>query len=143
MISRSYHIQHEAFSAVSPSVLTALFRVAPQIPIAFSIVQTERAGNPRHPTSTGNNQVFQPRSWHASFSSQYFELFRSWASSQPYSHGTVSSMMMIYYYSNIPHDLGKDAIKFWLETCPNDLHQRFNCQFVIESIDLILNNNTF
>ena len=46
-------------------------------------------------------------------------------------------------YSNIPHDLGKDAIKFWLETYPNELHQRFNCQFVIESIDLILNNNTF
>ena len=46
-------------------------------------------------------------------------------------------------YSNIPHDLGKDAIKFWLETYPNDLHQSFNCQFVIESIDLILNNNTF
>ena len=28
------------------------------IPIAFGIAQTERAGNPRHPTSTGNNQVF-------------------------------------------------------------------------------------
>ena len=60
----------KAFSASSPSDLAALFRVLPSTPIAFSNVQTERAWNPRHPTSTGNNQVFQPRTWHASFSSK-------------------------------------------------------------------------
>ena len=84
LISRSCHIQHEVFSAV----LTGLNRVVPQIPIVLSIVQTERTGNNRYPYSTGNNQVFQLRSWQVSFSYQYFELFRSRASLQLSPHDT-------------------------------------------------------
>ena len=53
-------------------------------------------GHPRQPTSAWNKQQ---RPWRASFSSQYFELLRSWASSQPSSNGTVRSMMTIFLSS--------------------------------------------
>jgi len=46
-------------------------------------------------------------------------------------------------YSNIPHDLGKTAISFWIEKYPEILHSRFNKQFIIDGIELILNNNSF
>ena len=46
-------------------------------------------------------------------------------------------------YSNIPHDLGLDAIKFWLQKHPEDLHRRFTDNFILESIQFILQNNTF
>ena len=35
------------------------------------------------------------------------------------------------------------SIKFWLNKHPESLHQRFNKQFVIDSITLILTNNSF
>ena len=47
------------------------------------------------------------------------------------------------FYSNIPHDLGLEAIKFWLEQHPEDLHIRFSKEFILESIEFILKNNTF
>ena len=46
-------------------------------------------------------------------------------------------------YSNIPHDLGKEAIKFWIEKHPEILHDRFNLDFIIDSLTLILENNFF
>ena len=46
-------------------------------------------------------------------------------------------------YSNIPHDLGLDAIKFWLQKHPEDLHRRFTDNFILDSIEFILQNNTF
>ena len=46
-------------------------------------------------------------------------------------------------YSNIDHDLGKTAIKYWLDTHPDDIHERFTAKFILESIDIILKNNTF
>ena len=55
----------------------------------------------------------------------------------------LSTFDVTSLYSNIPHDLGKEAIRYWLEKFPNELHHRFNKSFVLESVDLILNNNTF
>ena len=46
-------------------------------------------------------------------------------------------------YSNIPHDLGLDAIKFWLQKHPEDRHRRFTDNFILDSIEFILQNNTF
>ena len=46
-------------------------------------------------------------------------------------------------YSNIPHELGKEAIRYWVEKHPEMLHPRFKGDFIIESLDLILNNNSF
>ena len=45
-------------------------------------------------------------------------------------------------YSNIPHDLGLEAIKFWPEQHPEDLHIRFSKESILESIDFFLKNNT-
>lgn len=46
-------------------------------------------------------------------------------------------------YSNIDHDLGRKAIAYWLEKHPHDLHNRFTKSFVLESMEIILNNNNF
>lgn len=46
-------------------------------------------------------------------------------------------------YSNIPHNLGHEAINFWLQKHPADLNSRFSKDFVLEGIAFILNNNTF
>ena len=46
-------------------------------------------------------------------------------------------------YSNIPHELGIEAIKYWLRKYPNDTPSRFPKKFIIEGIDFILKNNTF
>ena len=46
-------------------------------------------------------------------------------------------------YSNIPHDLGVEAINFWIEQFPEDLDERFSKDFIIEALSFILENNTF
>ena len=46
-------------------------------------------------------------------------------------------------YSNIPHDLGREAISYWVSNFPFNLHHRFTEEFIIDAIDIILNNNTF
>ena len=46
-------------------------------------------------------------------------------------------------YSNIPHELGKQAILYWTNKHPELLHPRFNGEFIVESLELILENNTF
>ena len=40
-------------------------------------------------------------------------------------------------YSNIPHDLGNDAIKYWLQKYPQALNNRSSEEFVLEGVDLI------
>ena len=52
----------------------------------------------------------------------------------------------LYYtnlYSNIDHELGKQAILFWIEKYSETLHPRFNKKFITDDIELILNNNFF
>ena len=44
-------------------------------------------------------------------------------------------------YTNIDHQVGLDAIRYWLETYPEDLNPRINKEFVLEAIELILKNN--
>ena len=46
-------------------------------------------------------------------------------------------------YSNIPHDLGIEAINFWIELFPEDLDERFSKDSIIEALSFILENNTF
>ena len=46
-------------------------------------------------------------------------------------------------YNNIPHDLGKQAIRYWIEKHPDILPSRFKEEFIIDSIDIILTNNSF
>ena len=46
-------------------------------------------------------------------------------------------------YSNIPHELGKQTISFWIDTYSETLQSRFNKWFIIDDIELIPNNNSF
>ncbi|XP_029648356.1 uncharacterized protein LOC115222314 [Octopus sinensis] len=50
---------------------------------------------------------------------------------------------IINLYTNIPHDYGMKAIKFWLEKYPEVLPERINQTFMIESLKCILQNNYF
>ena len=46
-------------------------------------------------------------------------------------------------YSCIPHDLGMEAIQYWLSKRPDLLPDRISTEFVVNSIKLILENNSF
>lgn len=46
-------------------------------------------------------------------------------------------------YSNIPNELGVEAITYWLEKFPEELPDRFTKDFVLDSLSFILENNTF
>ena len=55
----------------------------------------------------------------------------------------LTSFDITSLYANIPHDLGIKAIEYWLTLYPKNILRRFPREFVIEGINLILNNNTF
>ena len=46
-------------------------------------------------------------------------------------------------YTNIPHELGIEAIKYWLDKYPQEIQNRFSKEFILEGIELILKNNSF
>ena len=46
-------------------------------------------------------------------------------------------------YSNIPHKLGLEAVKYWIEKYPNTLNSRFSKEFILDGIKFILENNIF
>ena len=46
-------------------------------------------------------------------------------------------------YSNIPHELGIEAISFWLNKYPKELPNGISKEFVLDGIKLILENNSF
>ena len=46
-------------------------------------------------------------------------------------------------YSNIPHDLGLRAIKYFLNKYPFEIDDRFSDDFILQAIEFILKNNTF
>ena len=50
---------------------------------------------------------------------------------------------VINLYSNIPHDLGLEAIEFWLQNSETSIKERFNKDFIINGLKLILENNVF
>ena len=45
-------------------------------------------------------------------------------------------------YPSIEHDLGLEAITFWLERYPEKLPERFTKEFVLEALLFVLQNNT-
>lgn len=53
------------------------------------------------------------------------------------------SFDVVNLYSNIPHDLGIEAISFWLNKYPKELPNRISKEFVLDGIRLILENNSF
>ena len=45
--------------------------------------------------------------------------------------------------SNVPHELAKPAISFWIEKHPKTLHARVNQNIIIDGITLIVNDYSF
>ncbi|XP_060557357.1 uncharacterized protein LOC132717809 [Ruditapes philippinarum] len=50
---------------------------------------------------------------------------------------------VVNLYTNIPHDLGLQAIQHWIENFPDKIDTRFQHQFILKSLQLILKNNAF
>ena len=57
----------------------------------------------------------------------------------------VKGWLFTIYIINIyiPHDLGIEAISFWLNKYPKELPNRISKEFVLDGIKLILENNSF
>ena len=53
------------------------------------------------------------------------------------------TMDIVSLYTNIPHQLGLEAIEFWLKKHPSILPDRIPRDFVLEATHIILNNNYF
>ena len=50
---------------------------------------------------------------------------------------------IVNFYSNIPHELGVEAIEYWLEKGKTLIQPRFRKQFIIKSTEIILKRNAF
>ncbi|XP_062602971.1 uncharacterized protein LOC134264726 [Saccostrea cucullata] len=50
---------------------------------------------------------------------------------------------VVSLYTNIPTDLGIQAVKFWMEKYPDMINSRFQHDFILEGLKLVLNNNSF
>ena len=46
-------------------------------------------------------------------------------------------------YTNIPHDLGIEAVRYWIGKHTEAIPERFIDYFILEYIQLILENNSF
>ena len=46
-------------------------------------------------------------------------------------------------YTSIPHELGLEAIKYWIRKRRDLIDNRFSEEFILESIELMLKNNNF
>ena len=58
-------------------------------------------------------------------------------------HALLVTFDVVSLYSNIPHDLGRKAIEFWLDRHPDLIHSRFSKEFILEGLSIILENNNF
>ena len=50
---------------------------------------------------------------------------------------------IVSLYTSIPHDLGIEAISYWVDRCRVLIPTRFTKEFIIESVFFVLNNNNF
>lgn len=46
-------------------------------------------------------------------------------------------------YTNIPHNLGLEAIQYWLDKHPDQIDSRFSKEFILAGLKLVLENNHF
>lgn len=53
------------------------------------------------------------------------------------------SFDVVSLYTSIPHELGLTAVEYWLDNHTNSLPRQFSKEFILESISLILKENTF
>ena len=50
---------------------------------------------------------------------------------------------IVSLYTNIPHELGIEAVRYWVERYPELIPQRFTTEFIVESVLFVLENNFF
>ena len=58
-------------------------------------------------------------------------------------HSILTSFDVTSLYTNIPHDLGIDAVKFWVEKHRGEIDDRFKTEFILEALKIVLEGNTF
>lgn len=46
-------------------------------------------------------------------------------------------------YTNIPYDLGLEAVKVWIEKYPTDISERFSKDFILKAFQVAPENNHF
>ena len=46
-------------------------------------------------------------------------------------------------YTNIPHNLGLEAIAFWIDKHSSEINHRFSKDFILEGLEIVLKNNNF
>ena len=62
---------------------------------------------------------------------------------QVHNNTKLVSFDIVNLYTNIPHNLGREAISYWLDKNPELLPSRFDKTFIIDSLTIILENNNF
>ena len=55
----------------------------------------------------------------------------------------LASFDVTSLYTNIPHELGLRAIKYWLEHESDEIPSRFSHEFILKGLQIILENNHF
>ena len=55
----------------------------------------------------------------------------------------IVSFDVVNLYSNIPHNYGIEAIRYWLDSFTYELPDRIDKKFIIEGLQFILENNYF
>ncbi|XP_065650904.1 uncharacterized protein LOC136079116 [Hydra vulgaris] len=60
-----------------------------------------------------------------------------------YQNTTLYSVDISNLYTSISHELGLEAIKFWISKLRDDIPIRFSEAFILESVNFILKNNNF
>ena len=58
-------------------------------------------------------------------------------------HTQLVSFDIVSLYSNIPHDLGLEAISFGLDKYPELIANRYNKAFITEALKIVFENNIF
>ena len=61
----------------------------------------------------------------------------------PFNEITMYSVDITSLYTSITHELGIEAISYWLTKRQDLIPERFSKEFIIESLNLILKNNNF
>ena len=55
----------------------------------------------------------------------------------------LCTLDVVSLYPSIPHDLGIEAVGFWVDQYPNTIDTRFTKEFLTEAVALVLQNNNF
>ena len=55
----------------------------------------------------------------------------------------LTSFDVTSLYTNIPHDLGLTAVKYWIQEKRDEIDSRFETNFILEATKIVLKENTF